>query len=104
MHDHAHGGDAPRRAIGTAFAITCGLLLVQVVGAAVTGSLALLVDAAHMLTDALGLAVALTASRLALRPATARRTYGWARAEVLGATLQAAVLLGVGVFVLVEAV
>lgn len=103
MHDHAHGGDAPRRAIGTAFAITCGLLLVQAVGAVTTGSLALLVDAAHMLTDALGLAVALTASRLALRPATARRTYGWARAEVLGATVQAAVLLGVGVVVLVEA-
>lgn len=103
-HDHAHGAGASTRALAVVFAITAVLLVVEVVGAVLTGSLALLVDAAHVLTDVLGLGLALIASRLATRSATARRTYGWARSEVLGAAAQAAVLLGVGVFVLVEAV
>lgn len=104
MHDHGHGdANGGARALGAVFAITCAVLVVEIVGAAITGSLALLVDAAHVTTDALGLGLALIAARLASRPATTRRTYGWARAEVLGATAQAAVLLGVGVFVLVEA-
>jgi cobalt-zinc-cadmium efflux system protein len=77
---------------------------VEVVGALITGSLALLVDAAHVLTDVLGLGIALGAARLASRSATPRRTYGWARAEVLGAAAQAAVLLGVGIVVVVEAI
>jgi cobalt-zinc-cadmium efflux system protein len=70
----------------------------------VTGSLALLADAGHMLTDAAGLVVALGAAWLMRRPATSRRTWGYVRAEVLAATAQAAVLLAVGVFVLVEGV
>ena len=74
------------------------------IGAAVTGSLALLADAGHMLTDAAGLVVALAAAWLMRRPATSRRTWGYVRAEVLAATAQAAVLLAVGVFVLVEGV
>ena len=86
------------------FGITAVVLVVEVVGALLTGSLALLVDAAHVLTDVLGLGLALVAARLASRSATPRRTYGWARAEVLGAAAQAAVLLGVGVFVVVEAI
>jgi cobalt-zinc-cadmium efflux system protein len=106
MHDHghAHGGGAPVRALAVVLAITGVLLVVEVVGAVVTGSLVLLVDAAHVLTDVLGLGLALIASRLAVRSATSRRTYGWARAEVLGAAAQAAVLLGVGVFVVIEAI
>ena len=105
MHDHGqpHGG-APSRALAIVFGITAAVLVVEVVGALLTGSLALLVDAAHVLTDVLGLGLALVAARLASRSATARRTYGWARAEVLGATAQAAVLLGVGVFVVIEAI
>lgn len=107
MHDHGHeghGAGAPTRALAVVFAITVALLVVEVAGAVLTGSLALLVDAAHVLTDVLGLGLALVAARLATRSATSRRTYGWARAEVLGAAAQAAVLLGVGVFVVVEAV
>lgn len=106
MHDHghAHGGGTSSRALATVFGITVAVLLIEVVGAVWTGSLSLLVDAAHVLTDVLGLGLALVAARLATRSATSRRTYGWARAEVLGAAAQAAVLLGVGVFVLVEAV
>lgn len=101
LHSHAVGD---RRRLVIAFGITAGVVLVQVVGAIVTGSLALLVDAAHMLTDAGGLLIALLAARLMQRPASSTRTWGMARAEVLGATLQAAVLLGVGLYVLIEGV
>ena len=103
MHDHDHGS-APSRALAVVFGITAVVLVVEVVGALLTGSLALLVDAAHVLTDVLGLGLALGAARLATRSVTLRRTYGWARAEVLGAAAQAAVLLGVGVFVVIEAI
>ena len=104
-HDHDHGAaGAGRGRIAIALGITSAVLVAEVVGAILTGSLALLVDAAHMLTDAGGLVLAFTAATLARRPATARRTWGWLRAEVLGASLQAAVLLAVGVFVVIEAV
>lgn len=104
---HDHGADAHatnRKRLTIAFTITASILVAEVVGAILTNSLALLVDAAHMLTDAGGLATALIAAHLARRPATAKRTWGFARAEVLSATAQAAVLLAVGLFVLVEGV
>jgi cobalt-zinc-cadmium efflux system protein len=103
-HDHAHGAPSGRRRLTIAFSITVIILAAEVVGAIITGSLALLVDAAHMLTDAGGLGIALLAASLSHRPPTAKRTWGFERAEVLGATAQAAVLLAVGVFVLIEAV
>jgi cobalt-zinc-cadmium efflux system protein len=102
-HDHTRGS-VNRRRLAIAFGITATVLVAEVIGALVTGSLALLVDAAHMLTDAGGLLLALLAARLIERPATSRRTWGLRRAEVLAATMQAAVLLGVGIFVVVEAV
>jgi cobalt-zinc-cadmium efflux system protein len=80
------------------------MLVAEVVGALLTGSLALLVDSAHVATDAAGLAVAVVAATLALRPPTARRTWGFRRAEVLAALGQATVLVAVGVVVLVEGV
>ena len=85
-------------------AISTAILLVEVVGAALSGSLALLADAGHMLTDVAGLSLALGAAVLAGRPATDARTWGYRRAEVLAAAAQAAVLLAVGVFVLVQGV
>jgi cobalt-zinc-cadmium efflux system protein len=106
-HGHPHGpggGAGNRRRLAIVLALTVSVLVVQVVGALLSGSLALLADAAHAGTDAAGLVIALVAATLALRPATARRTWGYRRAEVLGATLQAAVLLAVGVLVAVEAV
>lgn len=106
-HDHGHGHGTPadhRSRLAVAFAITSAILVAEVVGALVTGSLALLVDAAHMLTDAGGLALALFAAHLALRPPTSQRTWGFRRAEVLAALGQSAVLLAVGVYVLVEGV
>jgi cobalt-zinc-cadmium efflux system protein len=84
--------------------ISSTILVVEVVGALLSGSLALLADAGHMLTDVAGLSLALIAAVLAGRPATDARTWGYRRAEVLAAAAQAAVLLAVGVFVLVEAV
>ena len=104
-HDHGHGvGHASERALLVAFCISAGILLAEVVGAVVTGSLALLVDAGHMVVDTGGLGIGLVATRLARRSPTAQRTWGFQRAEVLGATAQAAILLAVGVYVIISAV
>jgi len=104
-HDHDRGAQTGNRTrLAVAFGITCTILLAEVVGAILTGSLALIVDAGHMLTDAGGLGMALFAAHLAGKPATSRRTWGYARAEVLAATAQAAVLLAVGLFVLIEGI
>ncbi|MBX3098479.1 MAG: cation transporter [Salinibacterium sp.] len=102
-HDHDRT-DSGHTRLAIALGITATVLVAEVIGAIITGSLALLVDAAHMLTDAGGLAIALLAATLMNRPANSKRTWGLARAEVLGATAQAAILLAVGIFVLVEAV
>ncbi len=110
MHDHDLHGREPRedagvrRRLALALALSAVVLLVEVVGAALTGSLALLADAGHVLTDVAGLSLALGATVLAHRPATPRRTWGLRRAEVLAAAVQGGVLLLVGGFVLVEAV
>jgi cobalt-zinc-cadmium efflux system protein len=104
---HSHGGAElvdHRGRLAAVLGITVTVMVVEVVGAVVSGSLALLADAGHMLTDVAGLALGFVAAVLARRPATDARTWGYRRAEVLGAAAQAAVLLAVGVFVLVEAV
>ncbi|WP_456796291.1 cation diffusion facilitator family transporter [Curtobacterium sp. PvP017] len=104
-HDHGHDvGHASERALLIAFCISATILLAEVVGAVVTGSLALLVDAGHMVVDTGGLGIGLVATRLARRSPTTQRTWGFQRAEVLGATAQAAILLAVGVFVIISAV
>ncbi|MGI9824414.1 cation diffusion facilitator family transporter [Agromyces sp. Marseille-Q5079] len=103
-HDHEHGGSTNRTRLAIAFAITASILVAEVIGAVVTGSLALLVDAGHMLTDAGGLLMALIAASLSLRPASPRFTWGFKRAEVLAALAQAAVLLAVGLYAFIEGV
>lgn len=105
-HEHLPAGAAPdhRRRLAVAFGITVAIFGAQAVGAVVTGSLALLVDTAHILTDVAGLGVALIAAWLVIRPATTTRTWGFRRAEVLAALLQAAVLLAVGGYVLIEGI
>ena len=77
-HDHNHVPSEIRheKPLWWALALTSSYLVVEVVGAFMTNSLALLSDAAHMVTDALALVIALTAVRLSRRPADARRTYG----------------------------
>ena len=100
-HDHAPT-TTHRRRLAIAFAITVTILVAEVIGAWWTNSLALLVDAGHMLTDASGLLMALIAASLAMRPPTPERTWGYRRAEVLAAGAQAAVLLGVGGYAFIE--
>jgi cobalt-zinc-cadmium efflux system protein len=85
-------------------AISATILAAEVIGAVLSGSLALLADAGHMLSDVAGLGLALAATVLAARPATDTRTWGYLRAEVLAAAVQAAVLLAVGGFVVAEAI
>ena len=102
-HDHGESRAGHAR-LTVALCISVGILLAEILGAVLTGSLALVVDAGHLLTDAAGLAVALLAASLVRRPPTSRRTWGYVRAEVLAATAQAAVLLAVGLFVLVEGI
>jgi cobalt-zinc-cadmium efflux system protein len=104
---HDHGADQladHRSKLRTVLIITVTVLLAEVIGAAFSGSLALLADAGHMLSDVAGLTLAWVASVLARRPATLARTWGYRRAEVLAAVGQAAVLLAVGGFVMVEAI
>lgn len=104
-HGHGHGtATSDRRRLGWALGITLVVLLAEVVGAALTGSLALLADAGHLATDALGLAAALVAAALAQRPPNPHRTFGLGRAEILAAALNALVLLVVAGVVAVEAI
>jgi len=84
-------------------AITASVMIVQVIAGVVSGSLALLADAGHMLTDVAGIGLALFAIHLAARPSTDGRTYGWYRLEILAAVVNAMLLFGVAIWVLVEA-
>ncbi|MAT18029.1 MAG: cation transporter [Leifsonia sp.] len=102
-HDHAHG-TANRRRLAIALAIVGVFLVVEVVGAILSGSLALLADAGHMVSDVIGLTVALVASVIAARPATDRHTFGFQRVEVLGALANGVLLTVVAVAVAVEGV
>lgn len=102
-HDHAPASSSRAR-LGVALGITAVILVAEAVGAATTGSLSLLVDAGHMLTDVGGLTIALVAATLIARPASSRRTWGFLRAEVLAALAQATVLLAVGIYAFAEGV
>lgn len=99
-----HVAASSRGRLAVAFGITAAILVAEGIGAVLTNSLALLVDAGHMLTDAGGLLVALIAAQLMLRPPSRRRTWGLVRLEVLAAGAQATVLLVVGLFALVNGV
>lgn len=104
-HEHSHAvGQQNRTRLTIAFVLTAIVFVSQLVGSVITGSVALLVDTAHMLTDVMGLFMALTAARLMLRPATDTHTWGFRRAEVISASLQALILFAVGVYALVEGI
>jgi len=106
-HDHHHhtvAPDADRRRLATALALILGFMVAEVVAGLIAGSLALLSDAAHMLTDAGSLALALVAARLAARPPSGRFTFGLGRAEVLSAQVNGAALLVLAGVIAVEAV
>ena len=103
-HDHAHGAGSNRTRLAIALAIVVVVLVAEIIGAVVSGSLALLADAGHMSSDAIGLLVALVATVVAARPATDRHTFGFQRVEVLAALLNGVLLSVVAVSVGVEAV
>ena len=103
-HEHARRSVEHRRRLGMVLAITCTILLVEVVGSLLSGSLALLADAGHMATDAAGIGLSLLAMWFAARPSSPSRTFGFHRLEILAAVANALVLCGVGVYILVEAV
>ncbi|MEU0229134.1 cation diffusion facilitator family transporter [Streptomyces sp. NPDC006284] len=110
-HGHAHGARAGgtataayRGRLRVALGITLFVMVVQIVGGMLADSLALVADAAHMATDALGLGMALLAVHFASRPPSDRRTFGFARAEILAALANCVLLLGVGGYVLFEAI
>jgi len=104
-HDHAHHDH--RTGFGR-LAVTLGLVVVymvaEVAGGLVTGSLALLADAGHMLSDAGSLGLALFALWLARRPRTAERTYGFHRTEILAALANGIALVAIGIVIVIEAV
>jgi len=109
MHDHAPDaagirGASNRRLLAISLGITAIVMVVQIVGAVLSGSLALLADAVHMFTDGAALVIALVASIVAARPANDRRTFGYQRAEVFGALVNGVILLVLAVGIAVEGV
>ncbi|MFC8829164.1 cation diffusion facilitator family transporter [Streptomyces sp. NPDC057137] len=111
-HGHTHGGAPPpgtataayKGRLRIALGITLSVMVMEIIGGIASDSLALIADAAHMATDAVGLALALLAVHFANRPSTGNRTFGLARAEILAALANCLLLLGVGGFLLFEAV
>ncbi|HXF97459.1 MAG TPA: cation diffusion facilitator family transporter [Gaiellaceae bacterium] len=103
-HGHAHGRRAERNALALALALTAAYTVVEAVGGLLTGSLALLADAVHMLSDNVALGLALLASWLAGKPATPKRTFGYQRAEVLAALANGVALVALAGWIFYEAV
>jgi cobalt-zinc-cadmium efflux system protein len=106
-HDHAHAHDhrgASRRALTIVLALTVGFTVVEVVAGRLTGSLAVLADAGHMLSDTFSIALALVALTLAARPSTPRRSFGFQRAEILAAFVNGLLLVLVSAWIVWEAV
>jgi cobalt-zinc-cadmium efflux system protein len=107
-HAHTHGpsisaGGVHRRRLLAVLGITATVLVAELIGSAVTGSLALLADAGHMFTDVAGILLAVLAVTFASRPATPQRTFGYYRLEILAAVVNAVLLFGVALFILWEA-
>jgi cobalt-zinc-cadmium efflux system protein len=106
---HSHGSgialdrSGGKRALKLVLALTATFTVVEVVGGVITGSLALLADAAHMLSDNVSLGIALFAAWIAGRPAGPSRTFGYRRAEILAALLNGITLVGLSIWIFVEA-
>lgn len=106
-HSHTHGITATgrhRNRLVAVLVITLVVVLVQAVGAVLSGSLSLLADAGHMLSDAAGVTIALMAAWIAGQPASDQRTYGYQRAEVLAALANALILVVISVVIFTEAI
>jgi cobalt-zinc-cadmium efflux system protein len=94
----------PLTRLGVVLALTIIFMLVEAIGGLISGSLALLADAGHMLTDAGALGLSLLSAWIALRPASASKTYGYQRWEILAALINGAALFGIAAWVILEAV
>lgn len=103
-HSHAPSADADRRLLAGAMVVTLGLVVAEVALGFIAGSLALLSDAAHNITDAAAIGIALVAARLAARPTSSEFTFGWRRAEILSAQINGASLLAFGALIGVDAI
>ena len=105
MHAHSHGDHraASRRALVLVLLLLAGYTVVEVIGGLLTGSLALLADAGHMLSDVMSIGLALFAIWLAQRPPTFARSFGYQRAEILVALLNGATLVAIAIWIFVEA-
>jgi cobalt-zinc-cadmium efflux system protein len=112
-HDHGHGGPhshAPEVVAGNkgrvliAAVLTCGFMFAEVAGGLFTGSLALLADAGHMLTDSVALVLAYVAYRMSERPGTSRMTYGFDRLKILVAYTNGLTVLGIALWIVIEAI
>src|ERR1044071_5022107 len=103
---HAHDHDASPHSgpLGLALALTAGFMMVEWAAGVLAGSLALVADAGHMLTDSLALALAWSANRLALRPADLRRSFGYQRLRVLATFINGCALLGIVAWIAFTAV
>ncbi|MGI8657803.1 MAG: cation diffusion facilitator family transporter [Candidatus Limnocylindria bacterium] len=101
-HPHSAAG-AARGRLTIVFSLVVAFLVVEVVASAITNSVALLADAGHMLTDAAGVGLALLAIHFGARPATPSKSFGYYRLEILAAVVNAVILLGVSVYILIEA-
>lgn len=102
-HDHLHAAADDQRRLGLALLLTAGFMGVELVAGVLSGSLALLADAGHMFTDAAALALALFAGRVARRPPDPRRSYGYARVQVLAAFVNGLALLAIVAWIAMEA-
>ncbi|KSV95476.1 cation diffusion facilitator family transporter [Sinorhizobium sp. GL28] len=102
-HHHADVGSTPVSRLWASLGLTGGFMLAEVVGGVLTGSLALISDAMHMLTDTAALAIALVAIHVGRRPSDLLRNYGYARFEILAAAFNALLLLAVAFYILYEA-
>src|SRR5436190_16158791 len=102
-HSHPHGA-ATVRALWIALVLTAVFAIVEALGGWLAGSLALISDAGHMVTDAASFVVALIATAVAARPPSQRASYGYARAEVLAAFVNALAMLALIVWIAIEAV
>jgi cobalt-zinc-cadmium efflux system protein len=119
-HDHSHGhshghagpshgegghdhGQASRRALAIVFALISAFMVVEVIGGLLTGSLALLAEAGHMLSDSASLGLAFFAAWLAGKPPTPNRSFGYKRAEILAALVNGVTLVAISIWIFVEA-
>nr|WP_314262912.1 cation diffusion facilitator family transporter [uncultured Moellerella sp.] len=102
-HDHGDVNKLPESRLWLAFGLTGSFMLVELIGGFITGSLALISDAMHMLTDTIALLLALIAIKAGRKAADLLRTYGYSRFEILAAALNAIILLGVAFYILFEA-